>query len=74
MRNAGYKFSVVFSHSRKDTPRMDPKKIDRKLRLAASLFEMAFQVKRFQIKNKFPNLTEKEINKKAYALIERGCS
>lgn len=53
---------------------MDPKKIERKLRLASDLFEMAFQVKQFQIKNKFPHLTEKEINQKAYALIERGCS
>ena len=53
---------------------MDPKKIEKKLQLAESLFEMAFRVKHFQIKKKFPNLTEKEINQKAYALIERGCS
>ncbi len=53
---------------------LDAKKVERKLKLASSLFEMAFQMKRFQIKNKSPYLTEKEINYKAYELIERGCS
>ena len=53
---------------------IDPKKVEKKLQLAAGLFEMAYNMKRFQIKNKFPELSEREINHKAYALIERGCS
>ena len=53
---------------------LDPRKVERKLLLAASLFEMAFRVKRHQLKNKFPELTEQEANHRAYALIEKGCA
>lgn len=53
--------------------KLDPQKIEKKLRLAAGLFEMAFEVKRFQLRNKHPNLSEREINHMAYALIEKGC-
>jgi hypothetical protein len=41
--------------------------------MAAGLFEMAFGVKKFQLRKKFPELTEIELNHRAYALIERGC-
>lgn len=54
-------------------PQLDPKKIEKKLRLASDLFQMAFDVKRFQLKNKHPELSEREINHLAYALIEKGC-
>jgi hypothetical protein len=54
-------------------PQLDPKKIERKLRLASDLFQMAFDVKRFQLKSKHPELSEREINHLAYALIEKGC-
>ena len=52
---------------------LDPIKVEKKLSLAAGLFEMAFEVKRFQLKNKHPELSEREINHRAYALIEKGC-
>lgn len=48
-------------------------KIEKKLQLAADLFEMAYLTKKFQLRKKFPELSEKEINHQAYALIERGC-
>jgi len=48
-------------------------KIERKLRLASELFEMAYNVKKFQLRIKFPELSERELNYRAYALIEKGC-
>jgi hypothetical protein len=59
---------------RKIIPTLDPVKIQRKLRMVDELFQMAFEIKKFQLKKKFPHLTEREINHRAYALIERGCS
>lgn len=53
---------------------LDPKKIERKLRMADELFQMAYEMKRFQLRKKHPHLTEREINHKAYALIEKGCA
>lgn len=47
--------------------------VERKLQLAAGLFKMAYEVKKFQLRQKYPELSEKEINHKAYALIEKGC-
>ena len=38
----------------------DPKKIEKKLKLASDLFEIAFEMKRFQIKQKYPHLTDQE--------------
>ncbi|MFN7905123.1 MAG: hypothetical protein ACK5P5_08060 [Pseudobdellovibrionaceae bacterium] len=48
-------------------------KVERKLRIAAALFKLAYQVKRFQIAQKHPELTPIQVNHKAYALIEKGC-
>jgi hypothetical protein len=48
-------------------------KIEKKMRLAAGLFQMAFEVKKFQLRKKFPELSEIELNHRAYALIEQGC-
>ncbi len=47
--------------------------ISRKWQLASDLFDMAFKTKQYQIKKKFPELSDLEINKKAYELIEKGC-
>jgi|GEM_PF-1102898 len=55
-------------------PILDPKRVEKKLRLADELFMFAYETKRFQLRQKFPNLSEREINHKAYALIEKGCS
>ena len=58
----------------KSHKQFDPEKIQKKLKLASELFDFAFMVKSFQLKKKHPELTEKEIIAKTYALIERGCS
>jgi hypothetical protein len=55
-------------------PTLDPVKIERKLRMVDELFQMAMEIKKFQLKKKFPHLTEREITHRAYALIEKGCS
>lgn len=52
---------------------LSAEKIEKKLRLMAGLFEMAFKVKSQQLKSKFPELSEREINHRVYALIEKGC-
>ena len=52
---------------------LDREKIERKLRMMNDLFQFAFDVKRFQIRSRYPGLTEREINHRAYALIEKGC-
>jgi len=59
---------------KENEPKLDPRKVEKKLQLAAGLFAFAFQTKCFQIRNKYPNLSEHEIRHRAYALIERGCA
>ncbi len=49
-------------------------KIERKLRIIDELFTMAYETKRFQLRQKYPHLSEREINHRAYALIEKGCA
>lgn len=53
---------------------LDPVKIHRKLKMVNDLFHMAMEIKKFQLKKKFPHLSEREITHRAYALIEKGCS
>ncbi len=48
-------------------------KIERKLKIAADLFALAYEIKKNQLRIKYPDLSELEINHKAYALIELGC-
>ncbi len=55
-------------------PDIDPKKTEKKIRLMADLFDFAFQVKKHQLKKKYPQLSDRELNHKTYALIEKGCS
>lgn len=52
----------------------DAAKIEKKLRMAEGLFNMAMAVKKNQLRLKFPELSEKEIQLRAYAIIEKGCS
>lgn len=52
---------------------VSPEVIQKKVRLANDLFKMAYQLKTQQLRIKFPELTQKEINHLAYALIEKGC-
>lgn len=58
----------------KKNPIPSPEEIQKKIRLANDLFKMAYQIKTHQLQIKFPELTQKEINHMAYALIEKGCS
>ena len=55
-------------------PELDPRKVEKKLQLAAGLFAFAFQTKCYQVRKKHPELSEREIRIRAYALIERGCA
>jgi hypothetical protein len=52
----------------------DAKKIEKKLRMAEGLFNMAMAVKKNQLKLKHPELSDKEVQLQAYAIIEKGCS
>lgn len=61
------------SDSKTQAP-LNPQNIQKKLRLANGLFQLAFDVKRFQIKKRHPELDEREVNHQAYALIEKGCT
>lgn len=54
-------------------PKPDADIIRKKLRLAEGLYQMAYRVKRFQLKRKHPELSDRELNHRAYALIEKGC-
>lgn len=54
-------------------PRLDPERIQRKLRLADDLFRFAMRTKKHQLRLRFPELSERELTRRAYALIERGC-
>lgn len=47
--------------------------MEQKLQIASGLFELAYKTKKAQLKRKYPELSEIEINHKAYALIEKGC-
>ena len=57
----------------KQAARFDLKQIQRKIKAASELFEFAFRVKKFQLKQKHPDLSERELNHMVYALIEKGC-
>ena len=51
----------------------DKAHVHKKLRIASDLFRLAYETKRFQLRQRYPELTERELNHRAYALIERGC-
>ena len=51
----------------------DREHVQKKLRLAAELFRFAFETKRFQLRKRYPDLGQRQINHRACALIERGC-
>ena len=53
---------------------LDRDRVQRKLWLAAELFRFAYETKRHQLRQRHPTLSERELNHRAYALIERGCT
>jgi hypothetical protein len=52
----------------------DPARSIKKLRIMSQLFSFAYETKRFQLRQKHPDWTQRQINHAAYALIERGCT
>ena len=60
--------------SKQPFPELDQQKMQRKLRMVDELFRIAYEMKRFQLKQRFPHLPERDLNHRAYALIEKGCS
>ena len=52
---------------------LDPKKVEKKMRAMNDMFMFAYNLKKFQLKQKHPDWTERQLNHKAYDLIERGC-
>lgn len=55
-----------------ETSNLDPIKIQKKIRLMEELFQFAFEIKKYQLKMKHPELSERELNHRAYAMIEKG--
>lgn len=52
----------------------DADRVKTKIKIADQLFRLAFEIKRNQILLKNPDLSSREANHRAYALIEKGCS
>lgn len=52
---------------------MERAKIEKKMRAMNNMFMFAYQLKKFQLRQKHPDWTERQLNHAAYALIERGC-
>lgn len=46
--------------------------VEKKLRLSLGLFEAAFEIKKFQLRQKHPEKSERELNHMTYALFEKG--
>jgi hypothetical protein len=53
-------------------PVLDPKVVERKLRIMSGLFMLAFRTKIEQFRKKHPELDDRALNHRAYALIEQG--
>jgi len=64
----------ILKERSKEQQLFDAAKIEKKLRIAEELFELAYETKRFLLKKKYPLLSQQEINHKAYGLIEKGCA
>jgi len=62
------------SDEQRMVPPLDRDRVQKKLRLAAELFRFAYETKRLQLRQRHPTLSERELNHRAYALIERGCT
>jgi hypothetical protein len=52
---------------------MDAKTVEKKLNIAVGLFQMAYEMKKYQLKKKYPQMSEKELNHKTYKMIQNGC-
>ncbi len=52
----------------------DADRVKTRIKIADQLFRLAFEIKRNKILSKYPDLSIREANHRAYALIEKGCS
>ena len=52
--------------------KLDPKKIEKKLRLFEGLYNFVFQVKSHQLSKKNPNLNQDEILKLVHQSLRKG--
>ncbi len=60
-----------------DTQEESPKlissaEVQKKLKLSFGLFETAFEIKKYQLKQKFPEKSERELNYLTMELFEKG--
>lgn len=54
-------------------PQLDPKKIQKKMKAVNDMFMFAHRIKKFQLQQKYPDWTDRQLNHAVYALIEKGC-
>lgn len=52
---------------------LDPKKIQKKMKAVNDMFMFAYKIKKFQLQQKHPGWTDRQLNHAVYALIEKGC-
>ena len=52
---------------------LDLRKIEKKMKAMNDMFMFAYNLKKFQLREKHPEWTERQLNHKAYELIEKGC-
>lgn len=48
------------------------REIEKKLKLSSQLFNMAFSLKKAQLRQKYSDLDERALNHKTYSLIEKA--
>ncbi len=47
--------------------------VKQKLTMMAGLYHFAFKIKKFQLLQKYPHLSEMEIDRKVSEMIQNGC-
>jgi hypothetical protein len=52
----------------------EAQKIEKKLRQIESLYLFSFEIKKHQLKKKYPNLSDRELNRMINEMIQRGCA
>lgn len=49
-----------------------PEEVEKKLTLSIGLFEAAFEIKKYQLQQKYPEKSERELNYMTMELFEKG--
>ena len=50
------------------------KEIEKKLKIAEDLFNIAYKAKSFQLKKKYPHWSNEQIHQRTVQLIDQGCA